>query len=386
MKKKTILIASLVLLGIVFGTISLAFIRLPYLQKAILYFTPGINDYTIFENRKVEARNPLPWKIASDYNRIQIPKKYRSEVEKNNTVAWLLVQDGEIIFEQYWDGYSDSSYSNSFSMAKTIVALLVGIALEEGKIKSLQQSVGEFLPAYAEGEKSRITIEHLLIMSSGLNWNESYINPFAHTAEAYYGEDIASTVMNLDVVETPGKKFKYLSGNTQLLAYVVQAATGKKLSEYASEKLWTPLGAERPALWSLDKADGDEKAYCCFNSNARDFARLGQLILQKGVFNNTRILSEDYINKMTTPYRYLEDTTQIYGYQIWIADHKGHKIPYLRGILGQYVAVFPHKNAVFVRLGHLYTRSKVNGHHPDFLIYLDCVDEMLEMRKKINFQ
>jgi len=359
------------------GTIIIVVVSTPYLRNAVIYLTPNIDDYLIFENKEVIASNPQAWKIAPTYNQVKIPKKYLPEIEKNGTVAWLLVQNGEILFEQYWDGYGAESYSNSFSMAKTVVALLVGIAIDGGNIKSVKQPIGDFLPQYSKGEKAKITIENLLTMSSGLDWNESYINPFAHTTQAYYGNDIASIVSRLDVEQEPGQRFKYLSGNTQLLAYIILASTGKHVSQYASEKLWTPLGAEKNAWWSIDKPNGDEKAYCCFNSNARDFARLGQLILEKGSFNGTPVVSPEYIQKMTTPHQYPQDTTQIYGYQTWIVDYKGEKLPYFRGILGQYIVVIPSKNAVFVRLGHRYDRTKINGHYADFMQYLDCVNEML---------
>jgi CubicO group peptidase (beta-lactamase class C family) len=253
---------------------------------------------------------------------------------------------------------------------------LVGIALDEGKIKSLDQPVGEFIPSYNEGLEKQLTIRHLLTMSSGLDWQEEYSTPFSPTAQAYYGTDINSLMNEMKIIEEPGKEFEYLSGNTQLLAMVLEAATGQRISDYTSEKIWKKVGARDDALWNLDSEDGMEKAYCCFNTNVRDYARFGQLILNKGIWKGERIISEGYLAEATSAKEYLldketGDIVDFYGYQWWIVNYKGNQIPYMRGILGQYIFVIPEKNAVVVRLGHKRS-SAYKGHHPqDVYDYLD---------------
>jgi CubicO group peptidase (beta-lactamase class C family) len=172
----------------------------------------------------------------------------------------------------------------------------------------------------------------------------------------------------VEISQHPGVVFNYKSGNTQLLERVLNKATGMSISEYASQRLWQPLGAENPALWSLDRKHGTEKAYCCFNSNARDFARIGSLVLNHGSYRNLQIVSKNYIEEMTKPVKYLTDKddnkADYYGLHWWIMNYKGEKIPYARGILGQYIYVLPREDAVIVRLGH--KRSKnYRSHHPE---------------------
>ncbi len=354
-----------------------------YLLRALQRLGPRIDDYNFFENRMIEAGSHVPWFFDEDYNTFSLRESIHEEIESYNPVAFLVIQDEKIKYEEYWDGYSENSLSNSFSAAKSVVALLIGIALDEGKINSLDQAVGDFIPEYDQGSRKDLTIRQVLTMSSGLNWEEKYTTPFSTTARAYYGSDIADLVKDLEVVEKPGVYFDYLSGNTQILAMVVESATGKRISKYASEKLWKPLGASQDALWCLDKQDGMEKAYCCFNTNARDFARFGQLVLNNGIWNNEVVISEDFITDATTAKDYLLDKrdnnpVDFYGYQWWIIDYKGYKIPYMRGILGQYIFSIREKNAVVVRLGHDRSSEYIGRHPKDVYLYLDAAFEILD--------
>jgi CubicO group peptidase (beta-lactamase class C family) len=370
---KTLLFKALIaLLVIILAT----WILMPtYLQRAIIYQHPGIEDYDLFSNRKVEKGSPIPWAISRNYNKVKISDSSLAHFNAFGTVAFLIIKNDSILHEEYWDGYSDSSLSNSFSMAKSIVSLLVGCLLDEGKIKSLDQSITDYLPEYKDPAFHHITIKDLLTMSSGLNWDEAYSSAFSITTKAYYGTDLPELVFSLVPIETPGKIHRYKSGDTQLLSMIVERATGKHLADYASEKLWKPLGAEHEALWSLDRENGDEKAYCCFNSNARDFARIGQLLLDSGQFNGKQVVSKEYIRQATSPANWLKDDKGIscnyYGYQFWMLTYKGIKINYARGILGQYIFVIPEKKAVIVRLGH--KRSSVyKGILPnDIFMFLD---------------
>ena len=151
----------------------------------------------------------------------------------------LIIHHDSIVFEKYWGEFNDKSCTNSFSIAKTVTSILVGCAIADGSIKSLDQPVGDFLPEYKEGDFSKITVRHLLTMSSGIAFDEDYADPCAYPAEAYYGSDLRSLTLGYTTVtEEPGKTFRYLSGNTQVLGFVLAKATGKTLSDYASEKLW----------------------------------------------------------------------------------------------------------------------------------------------------
>lgn len=346
-----------------------------YVFKALLYQEPNIDDYEIFYNRKVKTGEYQAWKLDDAYNAIQLPEQLRKPILDRKTVAFLVIQDSCIKYEEYWDGYNEESYSGSFSAAKSIVSLLIGAAIDEGKIQSVDQKVGDFLQEFRRTNKSEISIRDLLTMSSGLDWDEAYASLFSPNTELYYGDNMEKLVYSTKLISTPGKVFNYQSINTEILAMIVEAATGKTISEYASEKFWKPMGAKKDALWSLDKKDGLEKAFCCFNSNARDFARWGQLVLNNGKWNNQQLISEEYLKAAISPATYLLDEEgkklEYYGYQYWIIYHNGDTIPYMRGILGQYIYSIPSKNAVVVRLGHERDTEYVGDYTKDVADYLD---------------
>ncbi|HXP49063.1 MAG TPA: serine hydrolase, partial [Bacteroidia bacterium] len=325
---------------------------------------PSIEEYGIFSNRKVDIGKPRPWAASANYNKKQIPDSLVEQMKKMQTVAFVVIKNDSLLHEQYWDGHSDTSHTNSFSMAKSITSILCGIAIEEGKIKGVNEKVSDFIPQYKQGMDSLLTLQDLLEMGSGINFNESYISPFAYPAEAYYSSDIMSWTLKYKVDTIPGKRFIYESGNTTLIGYCVSKAVGKSLAEYASEKLWKPLGAEQPALWSLDHEGGIEKAYCCFNSNARDFARIGQLYLDSGrtdihtikVLDSSGVTHEQMTYTQVVPKEWViasitPKLVAYYGYQWWIMNYEHHIIPYCRGLKGQYIFVIPDKKMVVVRLG-----------------------------------
>jgi len=324
-----------------------------YLYKAVVYNFAGIDDYTIFDNHSIPASQPVPWRFSAQYGQIKIPDTLEQYLTSLKSIALLVVQNREIVVEKYWNGYSDSSLSNSFSIAKSISSLLIGAAIHEGKIGSVNDPVGKYLPGFAEGGKAKVKVVDLLTMSSGSDWNESYANPFSVTTELYYGADVYKTATGINIIKTPGTYHSYKSGDTQLLGLIVEKATGKSLSAYAAEKLWQPLGAEHNALWSTDKQGGHEKAYCCFNSNARDFARIGQLMLDSGKINGIPVIDRSYFQRSITPCLIKDESNKpcnYYGYQWWILPDQ-QNIFYARGILGQYIICIPSINMVIVRLG-----------------------------------
>lgn len=334
-----------------------------YLFKAVWYNFADIDDYEKFSNNTVITGLHQPWDTAAAYNIAKMPDSLRQLLQELSTVAVLVIKNDSLFFEQYDEGYNDSSWSGSFSVAKSITSLLIGAALKEGVIHSLQDPVGNYLPEFATGKKASVKIIDLLTMSSGSDWDESYSNPLSVTTEAYYGSDIYKTATGVSIIHIPGTLHSYKSGDTQLLGLVLEKATGKSLSAYAAEKLWQPLGAEHPALWSTDHTGGHEKAYCCFNSNARDFARLGQLMLDSGRWKGTEIITPDYYAASVKPCMIPDASGKAcdyYGYQWWIVPGQGN-IFYARGILGQYIIVMPHKRMVIVRLGKKRSPVRIDG-------------------------
>jgi len=346
-----------------------------YLFKTLAYNFVGIDDLDLFEHRTVATGEGIEWPLSKNYNSKPMPAELKSTLEQYKTVSFLVIKNDSILYEQYWEDKSDTSHTNSFSMAKSIIGVLIGIAIDEGKIKSLDQKVGDFIPEYKTGSRAQLTIRHLITMSAALSWDEAYANPLSVTTEAYYGTDLFSLVKDQEVVGTPGKEFNYQSGCSQLLGFIIEKATGKHIAEYASEKLWKPLNAMQAAEWSLDKKDGTEKAYCCFYSNARDFARIGSLYLHHGNWHGNQILDSTYVAESVTPAP-LDDNGQpnkVYGYHWWIGDFSGKHIFYCRGILGQYIVAIPDENIIFVRLGHKRGEKAADGSLLDTPVYVKGV-------------
>lgn len=377
MKKIAKLIGYLLLSLLILANIAIWATDSTYIYKALIYQQVDIDDLDLFDYNEIKAGSERKdWAIGKDNNNIPLTKALRDTLEKYRSVAYLIVQGDSIRHEEYWEGYSDSSLSNSFSMAKSVVSMLVGIAIQEGKIKSIDEPVSNYLPEFKEGEKAQITIKHLLQMASGLDFMESYSTPFNYTTEAYYGSDLQHMISKLKVIEKPGSVYRYKSGDPQILELILRKATGKTISEYLSEKIWQPIGAMHDAKWSIDHKGGDEKAYCCIYSNARDFARLGKLFLQHGRWEGKQIVDSAWV-KLTTRPNGLPDedgnpTSDNYGMQWWCMKRAGCNIFYMRGLGGQYVVCIPEKDMIIVRLGHDRSKQKIDNHPVDVITYIDA--------------
>lgn len=349
-------------------------VRVVYLTG---HTTAYLDDYPYFDNRTIEkGTTARPWAEHKAYNSTKSTQVLTEANEKWGTVAFMIIKNDSIWYEHYADGFGKDSKTNSFSMAKSMVTAMLGKAIMEGHIKSLDQPVGDFLPKFKEGIAAKMTVGDLSSMSSGLNWTEHYTSPFSITARAYYDSGLRDIMLGLDVVEEPGQEFKYLSGNTQLLGMVLEKATGKSLSAYLSDSFWKPLGMRQDAIWQLDsEEDGMEKAYCCVASNARDFAKFGQLFKNKGNFRGQQILPESF-TELATKARF--EDGQEYGYGFWLTQFQNKDIFTLRGILGQYVAVIPEDDVIIVRLGHTKgNRVKGKTFSEDFFVYIEEAYKML---------
>ena len=295
-KKRNILRLLIVFVAV----LAVAYASLPYYaRQALIHWMPVIDDLETFHRHTVR-HNPgdvWHWPHATDYNHYRLAEDDARYLDSLRTVSFLVIRHDSIVFESYRDGWNDTLTSNLYSATKTIVGLLAGIALDEGKIHSLDDPVSRYLPVYTKGMQADVTLRHLLTMSGGMAWDEAYASLFSVTTHGYYGNDLYDLVTNLEVVDKPGVQYSYRSGETQLLAFVIEAATGQTLSEYAEEKLWRPMQAERDAYWLLDKKEGDEKAFCCFHTTARDVARLARLLLHRGNWNGRQLVSEAYMDE-----------------------------------------------------------------------------------------
>ena len=384
---KKILLGLVFFLAIAFSLIYVS--KYNYLLRGIStvyltgHTTAYLTDYKKFYNDSIlKSAQPQPWPLHDFYNQFLTNNALEDYHKDRKTVAYLVIKSDSILYEKYYDGFGRDSKSNSFSMVKSLVSALMGIAIQDGDIKSLDQKVVNFIPDLKGSYADQVTVGDLSSMASGQKWSEEYYNPFSVTSASYFVKDLDALIIDQPITEKPGEKFRYKSGTTQLLGMVIKKATGKTLSDYLTEKLWQPLGAEKTALWQLDSEEkGMEKAFCCLAANARDFARIGKLYKNHGRWNGAQLLDSSFVELSVKPR--FEESPQ-YGYGWWLDDFRGKKVFMMRGHLGQYILVVPEEDLIVVRLGHL--KDEVNKNKSslgdpftkDIYVYLEGALEMIK--------
>lgn len=326
--------------------------------KFIYYNTANITDYKIFPNREIknDSTNIFYFKTATDNNltlELKDGSSFEDFIKKSKTVAFLVIQNDTIKYEKYFNNYDDESIVASFSMAKSFTSFLIGCAIEDEYINSVYDPITLYIPELKENGFDNVTIENLLQMTSGLNFNESYYSPFGHAATFYYGSNLEKSTLKLKLKNKPNQTTEYVSGNTQLLGVVLdRVLTNKNISEYLEEKLWKKVGMEYDASWSIDKKkNGIEKTFCCINARTIDFAKFGRLYLNKGNWEGKQIISKEWVEK-STKIDISNGSSGNYQYQWWIPNNEGDFIA--EGILGQFIFVSPSENLIIVRLGEKY--------------------------------
>lgn len=264
----------------------------------------------------------------------------------------LIAHDDEILVERYQYGRSDKQPLTSFSMAKTIIGLLTGLALERGAMKSLNDTAETYVSELKGTEYGRTPIKSLLLMSSGVQFSEVYSD---YTSDIYklsrlvLGQDPGGAVRALplfnDRIAPPGKRFSYASSETAVLGLVVARATGRTISDLTAEWLWQPIGAEADATWNVD-ARGQEVSYAYYNAVLRDWARLGLMLAHRGQWAGRQIVPQKWIADSTTEQP--DWVVSRYGYQVWISPTDRNTF-YLGGRYGQFVMVNPARRLVVVQ-------------------------------------
>ncbi len=320
------------------------------------YNFSNITDYKIFPSRPLPA-SAVPFRFVeatqtgTEKSKNATLSRLDSTLQNSPTVAFLIIRNDSLLFEKYYRDYEQSSTVASFSMAKSYTSALIGIAISEGHIQSVQDKLIAYIPELATKPGfDKLTIRHLLQMTSGIKSNESYHNPFGAAARIYYGRRLRPYIARLKIDYEPGTRFAYRSINTQLLGLILERATKRNVTDYLNEKLWQPMGAEYEASWSIDKKkNGLEKTFCCINAKARDFAKFGRLYLHKGNWNGMQLIPASWVAESTKI-----DTTQgsvwYYQYQWWFTNQKQANFV-ANGLHGQYIYVNPGKNLIMVRLG-----------------------------------
>jgi len=281
-------------------------------------------------------------------------------IDDTETNAFLVIKDGKLVFEKYYNGKSKDTLLPTYSVAKTLTSIMIGQLITAGKLKESDTFVS-ILPEYKAGtDFDLVTIRDLLDMNSGIGVSDNY-----PTGPSGWGVAIAQMYASTDLYwwlhhnqkmwEKPGTKPEYRSINTQLLGMVIAKLTGETVSEYFQKNVWQPIGAQSQAKWNVDHVGGIEKTFCCFNATARDFARVGQLFVNNGAANigGGSVISASYLKRMSTPVVTL-DYNWGYSAQTW------HPFPdsiLLLRLHGQYIYVQPKEQVVIVKLSDLPTSA-----------------------------
>lgn len=274
----------------------------------------------------------------------------------NRNTGLLVLKDDTILAERYNYERKPEHRFQSFSMAKTVVAMLVGIALQEGKIGSIDQLAGAFVPELKGQPLGQTSLRHLLTMSSGVQFREDYdgkddVSVLGAKTVGQRGPGGADSVASFTTrIRPAGEKFHYSSAETQVLGLVLRAATGRTLSDYLAEKIWQPMGAEADASWLVD-AGGYEAAYMGINATLRDWGRLGLLLANHGAVDGRQLIPAAWVKAATTPEAPhlrvgVATPRNGYGYQTWLIDNEGRFA--LLGVRGQAVFVDPATKLVIV--------------------------------------
>jgi len=346
-----------------------------YMYRVLRYGETDVRDYLIFpKNEIIKSERPINYSYEND-NRIREMKVSYSISGKlaesnlelflssTNTMSFIVIHDDVVVFEGYYNGYSESSINTSFSTAKSMVSLLVGIAIDEGYIKSEDQLVEEFIEELKGTEIGKITIKDLLLMRSPIKYHEGLLW-FDDGSKTYYMPDLRKlAISGTEIDPDYNGKFHYNNYHPLLLGIIIERSTGKSVTDYFQEKIWNKIGARYNASWSIDSKESRfEKMESGLNFRAIDFAKVGSMLLHKGFWNENKIVSEQWINKSTVAEfplveeeyngSFLENKETGYQYMWYSTFTQKLGINYFAlGKYGQYLYISPENNTVIVRTG-----------------------------------
>jgi CubicO group peptidase (beta-lactamase class C family) len=285
---------------------------------------------------------------------IKLDLNFDAYMAHQRNAGLLIIQDGKIRFEKYALGYGAEGRWTSFSVAKSFTSTMVGAAVKDGYIKSLDDKVTQYIPTLRGSVYDDVTVRQLLTMTSGVKWNEDYADPKSDVAQFALqkpvpGEDITVSYMKKLTREAPaGTKWVYKTGETNLIGVLVSSATGKKLTDYLSEKVWKPYGMEADAFWILGDT-GHEISGCCLSARLRDYARFGQFVMDGGIAGGKRVVPDDWFAQATTKQAEIAQPGRGYGYQWWTNDDGSYAA---QGIFGQGIFIDPKRKLIIASNGN----------------------------------
>ena len=327
------------------------------------------------------SSRPQPWPQGPLWGKAVLSEKATAWHEENKSASFLVIQDGSLVHESYFRGHDATTLTNSFSMAKSITAMAVGIAVGQGLVDE-QAPLATYIPRFVEGMGAGLTVQEVLHMRSHIPFGESYKDPFGFQAKAYYRDDNRTLLEPYRVTGEPGTSFEYQGGNTMLLAEMLDAVREGNLSRDIANGLWEQMGAEHDAFWGLDgdpEEGAVERAFAQYYATTRDYARFGQMLLDSGAWKGQQLLDKAFVTRMITPQNALaeEVDADFYGYQIWLGrTDDGLAFSMMEGLRGQMVISVPDLDLVVVRTG--YARSKEKKRHLPVATY-----EVIEMARAI---
>ncbi len=345
----------------------------------------------IFTARKV-AKGAVVQPLGQAEKEPQITYSYKWPLQtvddylaRNRSTGLLILKDNAILLERYQYDRRPEDRMTSYSMAKTIVAMLIGIALHEGRIKSLDDRAEQYVPELKGSVYGGTLLRYLLTMSSGVRFTERYdgnddVAALARATLMQEGDGGPATVRPFNVRErAPGREFHYSSAETQVLGLVLRAAVGMTLAEYTSEKIWQPMGAEADASWVVDRS-GYEVAYACFQATLRDYARFGLLLANDGALDGKQIIPADWVRTATSVQApYLKPGTADkywgYGYQTWLFPGAGREFG-LRGVRGQAIFVDPRTKIVMVHTSAFDIDARVEGYREQVYLWFGVLESL----------
>jgi CubicO group peptidase (beta-lactamase class C family) len=353
-----------------------------YLQG---YSTAHIDDAGNFSQRKISTAQPIPWEKDAAYNREAVNAATLSYLQRYGSAAFIVAKNGKLLHETYFSPYTENSRTNSFSIAKTVTTMQVGMAIQQGLIPSFDAPITQLLPEFKGNTwGSKATISQVSAMKSGHDWTEKYYLPLNVTTDLYFGTNAEKLVLSQGFERAPGTEYEYSSGSTQLLGVILKRAIQAKnsqsnVSEHLSQSLWQPLGMEKDAIYTLDRPSEDggmERTYCCIFATARDYAKLGQLLLQDGQWGGKQLLDKAFVERMRQP-----DLKPFYGHSLWMDWTYKHPFYFMQGHQGQYVIVVPSLQLVVVRLGQLRNKAELGPNRQTPLEVYSFVDEAVRLAK-----
>lgn len=319
--------------------------------KNILTWTPQEQRLGYPNIRSINPVRDIP---ASEHTWVLEPalwpedSDWADQMEALHLAGLLVIQDGKIRLEKYRQGHNENQRWMSFSIAKSVVSLLYGVAISEGLIQSLEERVSDYLPQFADTGYGDVELRHLLHMASGVRWSEDYQDPHSDVAKLDNATEaeVLAHLASLPAIHAPGTVFNYNTGETILAGAILAKAVGMNLSEFLSSRIWSPAGMEHDADWALMGAGGAEMGGCCISATLRDYGRLGLLTLSAKANNHpgSAPVTHAWMQESTTP----SPAAPYYGYFWWLTGEDDYRAS---GIYGQAIHVSPSHNLVIAMHG-----------------------------------